>query len=166
MNHARWPAPGASEREVLCGFLELQRGVVLSKARGVSIDVFVRTPMDSRTSIGGIVQHLAAVERYWFRRVLAGENWSYLGWETDDDADWLIASHATVDTVLDDYRAAMAESTTIAESFALTDPAKNITDGRGPVTLRWVLAHMIEETARHAGHLDVLREQADGTVGW
>ena len=117
----------------------------------------VRTPgVPSGTNLLGLVNHLAHVERFMF-----------LG---EDVADWPATFHATTEqtvaTVIADYRDAVERANiAIAACDDLTSQcARPASRGKAP-TMRWALAHMIEETARHAGHLDILREQIDGATG-
>jgi hypothetical protein len=113
-------------------------------------------------TVSGIVKHLAWVEDHWFQARLAGvglpEPWASA--PLDEDYDWPFHSAAgdSVASVLDLYRAACARSRATAAGAALDDVAAVVSFGREPVNLRWILVHMIDETARHAGHLDLLRD--------
>jgi hypothetical protein len=114
-------------------------------------------------TLGGLVKHLVDVERYWFLEVLAGRDDVTYAWTDDDpDGDWRVEPGETVADLLARYAAACDESRTVLSATSMDASAQ-----RGPtqVSVRWVVAHMIEETARHAGHADLLRELIDGVTG-
>lgn len=146
------PSTGTSEKDVLLGFLDYLRACVAAKVEGVP-EPQVRTPgVASGTNLLGLVNHLAHVERFTF-----------LG---EQVADWKATFHAdpsdTVDDVLAAYRDAIARSNQVAH--AAVDLTATVARPKAP-SLRWALTHMIEETGRHAGHADILRELLDGTTG-
>jgi uncharacterized damage-inducible protein DinB len=156
------PAHAGSEREMLARFLDYQREVMVRKVTGVS-DENLRRPMtESNVTLLGILKHLAYVERYWFRRVFGNED-AGLPWsDGDPDADWRVGPGETTESIVALYRAESEMSHRIAATAELdavaAAPAMSY-------TMRWILFHMIEETARHLGHADILRERIDGTVG-
>lgn len=150
------PRTGSTERDVLRGFLDHLRAAVAAKVRDVP-EPQVRTPgVPSGTSLLGLVRHLAHVERFTF-----------LGAEV---ADWpgtfRPGPDETVGSVLADYRDAVDRANAVIDACtdltALT--ARPVRAGHSP-SMRWALAHMIEETGRHAGHADILRELIDGSIG-
>jgi hypothetical protein len=102
------------------------------------------------------------VERFWFAIDFAGLDVEWPWTEEDPHGCFPIASDDTVDGVLASYRAECGRSREITAAAALDDRAR--ADGM-TFTLRYGIAHMIEETARHLGHLDLLRESTDGVVG-
>ena len=141
---------------MLLGFLDYLRASVAAKIEGVS-EPQVRTPgVASGTNLLGLVRHLTHVERFTF-----------LG---EDVTDWPATFHAqpdeTVEGLLAAYRDATARANAVIEACTdLTAPvARPTRRGRAP-SMRWALAHMIEETGRHAGHADILRELIDGSTG-
>lgn len=146
------------EREVLETFLDLYRGIVVRKVSGLSAEAARRRLVPSATTLAGLVRHLASVEREWFAGVLDGRpaDMADDGWSVDDVTD--------VETLVQDYELACAESRRVAARFALDDTVPMPRLGR--VSLRWIYVHLIEETARHAGHADILREQLDGATGF
>lgn len=153
----------SDELELLGRFLDFQRDSIVRKARGLERNAATRSFVDSATTVLGIVKHLADVERWWFAAVFAGEE-SDVHWSDDDpDADWRIEEGETVEGILADYEEACARSRTLVAGRSALDTAAR-PDYRS-TTLRWILVHMIEETARHAGHADILRELTDGVVG-
>jgi hypothetical protein len=151
-----------TEREVLEGFLELYRGLLPGKLAGLGEGDARRSLVPSRTTLIGLLKHLAAVEREWFGMVLGGRPAGELGIPADDG--WVVGTKDTVHGVLDDYRQACADSRAMAARFGLDDTVAH--PQFGLVSLRWIYVHMIEESARHAGHADILREQTDGSTGF
>lgn len=150
------PPTAADERDVLRGVLDHVRTSVARKAEGVP-EPAVRTPgVPSGTSLLGLVRHLAHVERFTF----LGED------VTDWPGTFRTRPDETVASVLAAYREAVDEANDVIDSCTdlaapVARPARN---GVTP-SMRWALAHMIEETGRHAGHADILRELIDGSTG-
>jgi Protein of unknown function (DUF664) len=155
----------APEREMLIGFLDWYRAVVENKVRGLSRDDAARVMTPSGLSPLGVVQHLAWVERGWFREHFAGEDLTFPGTDEDSDFDFRIEPGATTQSVLDFYRTECAHSRRVTGSASLDVLSARESPHRGRVSMRWILVHMLEETARHAGHLDLMREQIDGVTG-
>jgi uncharacterized damage-inducible protein DinB len=157
------PPPAASERELLISFLDLYRETILVKVRGLTEDHLRRRLVPSPTTLLGIVKHLGYVERSWFRMRFNGENLPVPWTEQDPDADFRIEPDETAESVLAFYRDQVERARAIVATAQLGDRVKG--QAKQPYTLRWILMHMIEETARHAGHADILREQTDGATG-
>lgn len=156
------PPYAADEKTMLTAFLDYQRATMVRKAEGLTDAQARWSPVGSGTSLFGLLAHLVAVERWWFVKVVAGEDVA-LPWSREDpDADWRGAEYATLADVVAAYEQACARSNEIARA---TDLDATGHPPRPLVTLRWVLVHMVEETARHAGHADIVREQLDGVVG-
>ena len=154
------------EVETLSGFLDWYRDVVEHKVDGLTLDQArtVRTP--SGLSPLGVVQHLAWVERGWFRDVFSGEDVEAIAPDGDDAAEFAVGEEDTVDSVLAFYRAEADHARRVVDASASLDVlSAKATDFHGYVSLRWILVHMLEETARHAGHLDLMREAIDGSTG-
>ena len=140
----------------MLGFLDYLRGAIAAKADGVP-DPQVRTAgVPSGTSLLGLIKHLACVERFYF-----------LGEDVDDwNATFRPAPEETAGSVLADYREAARRANQVIEACTdLTRPASQAPRRRPAPSMRWVLVHMIEETGRHAGHADILREHIDGATG-
>ena len=152
----------ADERELLTGFLDWYRAVVVRKVDGLSLEQASRQLTASGLTPLGVVQHLAWVERGWFQQLFAGTD---LDLRLDNPSSFELGASDTVASVVADYAAATDESREVTAAASLDDIAVNPHRIFGPVTLRWVLVHMLEETARHAGHLDVMREALDGRTG-
>jgi hypothetical protein len=157
----------ADERVILETFLDLYRDIVKRKVRGVSEEDAARRLVPSATTLAGIVKHLRWVELNWFQRVLAGraeEEMPPPPWTDEDpDADFRLEPGETVEQVIADYDAECERSRAVAASHSLDGLGSH--RRMGPTSLRWIYVHMIEETARHAGHADILREQLDGATG-
>ncbi|MFD9501137.1 DinB family protein [Streptomyces sp. NPDC060035] len=147
------------EREVLEAFLDFQRGVVRRKAAGLSDGQARRNLVPSATTIAGLLKHLAIVEHNWFERILTQQPSDLPA----PDASFAVGEDEIVEDVLAAYDAACARSRELAATFELDHVVPQ--EELGQVSLRWIYVHMIEETARHAGHADILRELTDGSTG-
>ncbi|MBO3747260.1 DinB family protein [Streptosporangiaceae bacterium NEAU-GS5] len=151
------------EKESLHASLERHRDVVLWKLDGLS-DEQVRRPMvPSGTNLLGLVKHLAAVEYSWFCETFGRETEPLPFDDDDPDADLRVTPDETTAEVVAFYGRARAAADEVIRDLEV-DTLGTAWFG-DPVTLRWVLIHMIEETARHAGHMDILRELLDTTTG-
>jgi uncharacterized damage-inducible protein DinB len=158
-----YPEPGfepMGEREMLTGYLDYHRGVLLWKIDGVPDDDLRRPLVPSGTSLLGLVKHLGAVERWWFQINFAGLDVDDLGAEM-----WTIGPDETTAGVISFYEQECERSREITAAASLDDVGRRAEPERGTPTLRWILTHMIEETARHNGHADILRELVDGRTG-
>lgn len=156
MTDRRPPSTGNDERAVLLGFLDHLRDAVATKADGVG-EPEVRAPgVPSGTNLLGLVTHLTAVERFYF-----------LGEEPPSwTATFRPPADLSTDAAIAAYRDAVAEANrVIAGCEDLAAPAPRWPRRGGAPAMRWVLAHMVEETGRHAGHMDILRERIDGSTG-
>lgn len=154
------------ERETLEGFLDWYRSVVERKVDGLRLDDATRVMTPTGMSALGIVRHLGWVERGWFRETFAGEDVEAIDVDGDNSAEFAISSGDTIESVLDFYRTEVEESRRISSNAPSLDAlSANETAYRERVSLRWVMVHMLEETARHAGHLDLMREEIDGQIG-
>ena len=153
----------------LRSFLDAQRASVLAILDGLD-ESALRTPVvPSGWTPLGLLEHLGGAERHWFQQVATGSV-DAPPWPPDPDEDWdapFTSDHPT-QAVFDFYRATCARSNAVLDATPLSTPPR----GRHnqpldePVTdLRWIVLHMIEETARHAGHLDLARELLDGRTG-
>ncbi|MFN2388077.1 MAG: DinB family protein [Actinomycetota bacterium] len=161
----RYGTPVAgTEKEVLAGFLDHYRRTMLDICEGVSEEDLRRPMVPSGTSLLGIVKHLAYVERGWFQEHVANEPFDYPFDGSDPEADLRIEENETAAEIFDLYRAACARSREALDAASLDDLIQK-PDRRADYNVRWVVVHMIEETARHAGHADILREQIDGKTG-
>ena len=146
------PRTGGSEIEVLRGFLDYLRTSIAGKVEGAP-EPQVRTAMvPSGTNLLGLLNHVTWVERWIF----LGDN------VTDWSATFAAASGDTVTDVVQRYRATVAQANEVLDGCSdLAEPVS----GKNSPSVRWALTHMIEETGRHAGHADILRELIDGSTG-
>jgi uncharacterized damage-inducible protein DinB len=158
------PPRSADEATTLHGFLDFYRSVMARKLEGLSEEQARSTPTASSLSVGGLVHHLAWVEVWWFRMVFAGEQVDDPFGDSDDpDADLTVPDAMTVEELVAFYAECCERSRAIAA--AAPDLDAMCAHPEREVSLRWILVHMIEETARHAGHADIIRETIDGRTG-
>jgi uncharacterized damage-inducible protein DinB len=158
------PRNDDGELDTAMAFLGFARESVLKKTEGLDDEQLRRVLVGSGTSILGLVRHLMVSEQWWFGYHLIGRY--------DDDPDektWdfemAVPPGLTTAEIIQGYRDAISESDDIL--IGCNDPgaltARPV--GETSKSLRWVLAHLTSETARHAGHADILREQIDGVTG-
>jgi uncharacterized damage-inducible protein DinB len=159
-----FPDVAADERATLEQFLDFHRRSVVETVDGVSDDD-AAAPLLPATNltIGGIVKHLSRAEDLWFQKKLRGvpmpEPWASAPLDTDPDWDFHSSRHDSVSDIRALYMAACERSRSAAAMFPdLNQLAAQPSFGAGPVSLRWILVHMIEETAQHRGHLDLLHD--------
>jgi uncharacterized damage-inducible protein DinB len=157
----------ADERTTLFAFLDYYREAVKAKVRGLSEEDARRRLVSSQTSLAGLVKHLARVEVSWFQHRLGQiplEHLPYLQlFFGAPESDFRVEPEETVEMLIARYEEQCALSREIASTMHFDDVVPH--PALGEVTMRWVVVHMIEETARHAGHADILREQIDGSTG-
>jgi hypothetical protein len=153
----------ASEREVLASFLDFHRAVVLGKVSGLALEQAATRLLPSETTLAGLLKHLAVTERQWFQQVLAGEPSVPGEAEGDPDSSWIVDPADQLESLAEAYKRECDRSRAVLEQHELDELVAHPLLGR--VSARWVVVHMIEETARHAGHADILRELTDGTTG-
>ena len=158
------PDSTGSERQVLEAFLDFHRQVLVSKVDGISENEARHRRVPSKTTLAGLIKHMIGVERGWFQEVLAGRKPEDIGPNVGGgDESWDLAENETVSSLIKEYEQTCEQSRQTAARLALDDAVPE--PDMGQVSLRWVYVHMIEETARHVGHADILREQTDGTAG-
>jgi len=146
-----------SEREQLEAFLEDNRSELAATLDGLTEEQARRSLVPSLTTVLGLVKHATFVERVWFQVSLLGRTRAELGIPEDSDESFRLAADDSVASIALDFAAACEESRAAAAGYGLEDLVLH--NKRGPLTLRWVYVHMVEELARHAGHADILREQ-------
>jgi hypothetical protein len=159
-----------TEEEILLQFLDSQRRSVLRILAGLPDEMLRQAVLPSGWTCLGLVQHLSVdVERYWVRAVAAGEPITFPPPEAGD-ITWQVDASVSAETVLDLYRHEIELSNAIIRATALDAPPKWRDEvwaewGTQVPNLRWIVLHVLEETARHAGHLDAVRELLDGRTG-
>ena len=152
------------EKESLKAALDRQRHVVLWKLEGLDDEQLCRPMTPSGTSLLGLVKHLAAVEYGWFCETFGRPVEMLPSIDFDvEDSDLRVSPDETTEQIVDFYRRACAAANEAFDAIDL-DTVGQSWDGN-PVSMRWVAIHMLEEDARHAGHLDIVRELIDGQTG-
>jgi uncharacterized damage-inducible protein DinB len=164
------PPDSGLELRALTGFLDWQRETLLLKTEGLDREQLARTLPPSSLTLAGLVNHLALVEDSWFPHRFAGlpedPLWADHDWDADPDYEFRTAVDLEPQELQQRYRDACARSREVVARAESLDQLSVGTSREGSHwDLRWILLHMLEETARHAGHADLLREAIDGTVG-
>jgi uncharacterized damage-inducible protein DinB len=154
------------ERTIVVTFLDYARATVHAKCAGISDADARRAPLVSSPlmTVSGLVSHLRWVEYWWFHVMLLGEDDHGPWTEEDPDREMRIGIQVPLTELLHDYQEQCGRDRELVASRGLDALSQRPVAG-APVTLRWILFHLIEETARHSGHLDILREMADGVTG-
>jgi uncharacterized damage-inducible protein DinB len=162
------PDRNADELDLLLGWYQLQRGIVLLKCEDLSEDDAHRSviPTSPLMTVAGIVGHLRWAEERWFREVLLGEPGTGRGYGTDEDDPEFKVAGISLSTLIEEYVAESDRSDATIRRLGLDATGSDAVHPTGDVTVRWMVLHMLEETARHAGHLDLIRELLDGSKGY
>ncbi|MDQ4094776.1 MAG: DinB family protein [Actinomycetota bacterium] len=151
--------------ESLTAWLDFHRATLLMKLDGLDDEQLRRVMVPSGLSLLGLVKHLTSVEHGWFAMGIGQSGEPPLFYSKDDpDADFRIEEDDTTDAIVTGYLRACERSREIVREAGSLDVYFEH-PRRGRVTLRWVLLHMVEETARHNGHADIMRELIDGATG-
>jgi hypothetical protein len=164
--------PVAEERSCLLSYLAQQRMGVRYAAHGLSDAQAMTRPSVSELSLGGLVKHVAMVERTWVGFIVDGDSSVFLPKDDDGDGFSLVEGETLADVVAFSDEVAAHTEKIVADLPDLGAPLAATTPGAPwiPAGLvwspRWVLLHLIEETARHAGHADIVRESLDGATCW
>jgi uncharacterized damage-inducible protein DinB len=152
------------ERTTLESFLDDYRDIVVRKVSGLSDADAKRRLVPSSTTVAGLVKHLRWAEYGWFDQFLQGKS--------DDNRraherswEFEIGAGESLPTLITEYQNQCEESRRIAAGYPLEHMLPHGRLGT-TVSLRWIYVHMIQETARHTGQLDILREQLDGATGF
>ena len=155
-------APVPDERGQLLAYLDVQRRSLRASVAGLTDAQARSTPTASSMSLAGLLGHVVATERRW---IVAGIAQRPEGiWPVEDwDAEWHPGAADTVAHLLADL-AAVAEETASVVGQAPDLDAIVPLEGADGCSVRWVLLHVLEELARHAGHADLLRESIDGAT--
>jgi uncharacterized damage-inducible protein DinB len=148
------PRSFGDDRDVLTMLLQYQRESLARKVSGVDCAAARQSPVASGTTLAWLVRHLAHAERLWVIHRFAGR-----------EKPAPVTACESIDDALTEYRHTWAAVDPIIAAAPTLGELSKVADDRGHVTLRWILAHLLEETARHAGHADILRELIDGVTG-
>lgn len=150
---------------MLTAFLDYYRGVMIRKIEGLDHDGLRFSLVPSGTCLGGLLKHLGYVERWWFQAVYARRRIEFPGSEDDPDADFRLDESDDAASLVAFYRGEVEASRAIVAEHPDLERTVKMPGRDVQVSLRWILVHMIEEVARHAGHADLLRERVDGATG-
>jgi hypothetical protein len=154
MQDRKPPRLAADDHAVLMALLQYQRDSFVRKVSGVDHAAARSSPVPSSTSLLWLTNHMADAERTWVLQRFAHGRAGI-----DDD------HAATIDEAIARYEATWnLVDAVVADASSLDTPCPDF-DGGPEINLRWILAHLLEETARHAGHADILRELLDGATG-
>ena len=166
------PAPGEPPSyvgepvELLLGYLDFFEDVTLRKISGLTEDYLRTSAVPSGWTPLGMIKHLACTERFWIRHVFVGEHVD-VSWPGHPDAEWHVDDGESTESVISFYRSERAYTRQALAGLAASAPGHRPfrPEGSLPPTLGWVLCHLVQQAARHAGHLDIARELTDGSVG-
>jgi uncharacterized damage-inducible protein DinB len=164
------PDTTGDELTLLSQFLDYHRATLVQKASGLDRGQLGTRLGPSTLTLAGLVKHMALVEDGWFGRVLLGreysEPWDSVDWDADPDWEFRTAVDDEPEDVLRLYADACERSrAATTEAGDLDRVAARPSRSGEPFSLRWIMLHMIEETARHNGHADLIRENIDGATG-
>lgn len=161
------PAFDADDRTALLGWYDLQRGIVRMKCDGLSDEDAHRAllPTSPLMTVAGIVAHLTWAEQLWFEHAFLGRVFEGPGWDGVEDSEWQVTGRP-LGELLAAYDAQCARSDEVLTAHELSARGVGGQFPAASATLGWMLLHMLEEVARHAGHLDLLREMLDGRTGY
>ncbi|MFF4241338.1 DinB family protein [Actinomadura geliboluensis] len=155
------------ERTQLTMFLDYARDTARAKCEGVSAENARKSllPGSPLMTMSGVINHLRWVEYYWFQVVFLGEEDQGPWTDEDPDREMRIAVDFPLTQLLDEYARQSARHRELVAGTSLDERARRAVRNGLYVDLRWILLHLTEETARHNGHLDIMREMLDGTTG-
>ena len=157
------PLQQGTEREILESMLDFYRATVGLKVGGLTDEqAFTTSVPPSTLTPATVVKHLAGTERFWFSIDFAGLDVPWPWPDDDRHGNFRIEEGDTLASIVTEYVAECERSRRASAGAALDDPARG---AEGDFPLRYALVHMIQETARHCGHLDLLREATDGVTG-
>jgi len=157
MHDQKPPRLDSDERGTLQALLQYQRRSLVRKIAGVDNDAARRAHVGSGTTLLWLVKHMTGAESLWILRRFAGQDVEILDDKVNPDD--------TIDGAIDAYEDMWQRTDeVVAATPSLNEVCRDGGD-EAPVNLRWVLMHLLEETARHAGHADILRELLDGQTG-
>jgi uncharacterized damage-inducible protein DinB len=162
------PPFSADERTQLVGWLDMQRAIIVWKCEGLSEADAHRSvlPTSPLMTMAGLVSHMRWVENTWFEVLfLGGQADGPQFDESVDDADMRVEG-VPLAQLIADYERACARSNEIIAAHSLDDVGRHPDFKSAQASLRWMIIHMIEETARHAGHMDTIRELLDSQTGY
>jgi uncharacterized damage-inducible protein DinB len=159
--------PVSSDDQLLLDFLAAQRGIVLGIVEGLAEEAWHQSVVPTGWTVAGLVEHLAGAEFHWFQMVVADAEMELPEGEEMEPYDPMAAfvSDMSAAGAIAQYRDVCAASDAVLAVTPLSASPRGLHGDPAvaePLSVRWVVLHMIEETARHAGHLDIARELLDG----
>lgn len=158
------------EKTALTEMLDYYRAVMVRKTEDLSDSQLAIRLEPSDLTLGGLLMHLALVEDGWFQATFLGGElgapWDGFDWDSDPDWEFHHAHEFPREVIVAQYEGAISRSRRVVDDAESLDTvaATNTADG-GDINLRWILLHLVEEYARHAGHADLIRESIDGATG-
>lgn len=161
------PAYTADERTQLLGWLDMQRAIIHWKCEGLPEADAHRPvlPSSPLMTMAGLVSHMRWAEHLWFEVILMGRPAEGPMFEEPEDADMMVEG-IPLAQLLEEYERQCAVSDELVAAHGLDDMGRHPDFKASAASVRWMLLHMIEETARHAGHADAIRELLDGERGY
>jgi uncharacterized damage-inducible protein DinB len=164
------PDASGREHELLEQYLDYQRETILAKTEGLNREQMGQRLPSSSLTLGGLLYHLALVEEDWMEVRFSGlserEPWAGVDWDADPEWEFRTGAGMEPETLRQRYRDACDRSRRATSRATDLDQlsVKPLRNGQH-FSLRWILLHLMEETARHAGHADLIREAIDGSTG-
>jgi Protein of unknown function (DUF664) len=160
----------SNPKELLLGFLDYYRSVVIRKLEGLTDPQLRSSRLPSGWTPLELLKHLVYMERRWLRWGFMAEQIPAPHGDEDDDGRWHVGPDETIDELITALRAVGEQTRKIVADAELTDVSAvggrfSEQDARPEPSLAWILVYVLQEYARHAGHLDVTRELIDGTTG-
>lgn len=152
----------SGEREQVLAVVDDNRDEIAALLDGLTEEQARRRVVPSETTLLGLVKHAAFVETVWLQEAVTGASRAELGIPDGPHESFLLEDDDTIASVLATYAATRAAGDALVAGLGLDEPVRH--NRRGPLSLRWVYLHLLQELARHAGHGDILRELivADG----
>ncbi len=165
-NRTDFPA-AFDERSTLSQFLQYVRLTVHAKCVGMFQSDAVKTPLPGSPamSVSGLVSHLRWTEAFWIDVIFLGQPNQWPGTDDDSELQMRAGLERPLAELLDDYATQAAHTDEVVASHDWDAESVRKSGTGKPIALRYIIMHLIEETARHNGHLDILRELADGVTG-
>ena len=168
MSPPPYPPKAGTERETLVGYLDYYRAILIDKASGLTREQANQTLGPSNLTVINLVHHLAIVEHWWFHVFFAGgdplDPWAEI-WDDDPDWEFEHSNEFEPQEIIHRYEVEIERADAIIGATPDLEALSVKDRGGEHRSLRWILAHMLEETARHAGHADLIRESIDGETG-
>jgi uncharacterized damage-inducible protein DinB len=154
----------SSEAETVHALLQYQRESLVRKVTGVDETSARWSPVGTGTSLLWLIRHMTGAEASWVLHRFAGQDQvPSAGDQADNQAD--DQADGALEAAIAGYRRGWERVDAVVFAAASLDELCRRPDTGQPVSLRWVLMHLLEETARHAGHADIIRELIDGSTG-